>query len=168
MVHIVMRYRMRLPFSVLGVSSIPVEQVCSRRMWNGADGGRFGDGDRDGNGEEDEIVYIGKNSTRYHRLRTCHYLYNDLKAVDLGAVGELRNEAGGRYSSCGTCGGGSGGTGSGGTGSGSMGSSGTVYVMPYGSSYHVSKSCRSIIAYVQAVPLTQVEYLGECSYCRGK
>ena len=47
MVHIVMRYRMRLPFSVLGVSSIPVEQVCSRRMWNGADGGRFGDGDRD-------------------------------------------------------------------------------------------------------------------------
>lgn len=60
MVHIVMRYRMRLPFSVLGVSSIPVEQVCSRRMWNGADGGRFGDGDRDGNGEEDEIVYIGK------------------------------------------------------------------------------------------------------------
>ena len=67
MVHIVMRYRMRIPFSVLGVSSIPVEQVCSRRMWNGADGGRFGDGDRDGNGEEDEIVYIGKNSTRYHR-----------------------------------------------------------------------------------------------------
>ena len=87
MVHIVMRYRMRLPFSVLGVSSIPVEQVCSRRMWNGADGGRFGDGDRDGDGEEDEIVYIGKNSTRYHRLRTCHYLYNDLKAVDSGAVG---------------------------------------------------------------------------------
>ena len=37
-----------------------MEQVCSRRMWNGADGGRFGDGDRDGNGEEDEIVYIGK------------------------------------------------------------------------------------------------------------
>lgn len=173
MVHIVMRYRMRLPFSVLGVSSIPVEQVCSRRMWNGADGERFGDGDRDGNGEEDEIVYIGKNSTRYHRLRTCHYLYNDLKAVDSGAVGELRNESGGRYSPCGTCGGGfggtgSGGTGSGGTGSGSMGSSGTVYVMPYGSSYHVSKSCRSIIAYVQAVPLPQVEYLGECSYCRGK
>ena len=43
-----------------------------------------------GDGEEDEIVYIGKNSTRYHRLRTCHYLYNDLKAVDSGAVGELR------------------------------------------------------------------------------
>ena len=48
MVHIVMRYRLRLPFSVLGINSIPVEQVCSRRMWNGADGGRFGDGGRDG------------------------------------------------------------------------------------------------------------------------
>lgn len=153
MVRIVMRYRMRIPFSVLGINSIPVEQVCSRRMWNGADGGRLGDGGRDGNGEEDETVYIGKNSTRYHRLRTCHYLYNDLRAVDFGAVGELRNESGGRYSPCGTCG---------------AGSSGTVYVMPYGSSYHLSKSCRSIIAYVQAVPLSQVEYLGECSYCRGK
>lgn len=60
MVHIVMRYRLRLPFSVLGINSIPVEQVCSRRMWNGADGGRFGDGGRDGDGEEDETVYIGK------------------------------------------------------------------------------------------------------------
>ena len=173
MVHIVMRYRMRLPFSVLGINSIPVEQVCSRRMWNGADGGRFGDGGRDGDGEEDETVYIGKNSTRYHRLRTCHYLYNDLKAVDFGTVGELRNESGRRYSPCGTCGAGSGstgkgGTGNGGTGSGSMGSAGTVYVMPYGTSYHLSKSCRSIIAYVQAVPLSQVEYFGECSYCRGK
>jgi len=168
MVHIVMRYRMRLPFSVLGINSIPVEQVCSRRMWNGADGGRFGDGGRDGDGEEDETVYIGKNSTRYHRLRTCHYLYNDLKAVDFGTVGELRNESGRRYSPCGTCGAGSGSTGKGGTGSGSMGSAGTVYVMPYGTSYHLSKSCRSIIAYVQAVPLSQVEYFGECSYCIGK
>ena len=126
MVHIVMRYRLRLPFSVLGINSIPVEQVCSRRMWNGADGGRF------------------------------------------GTVGELRNESGRRYSPCGTCDAGSGSTGNGGTGSGSMGSAGTVYVMPYGTSYHLSKSCRSIIAYVQAVPLSQVEYFGECSYCRGK
>ena len=102
------------------------------------------------------------------RLRTCHYLYNDLKAVDFGTVGELRNESGRRYSPCGTCGAGSGSTGKGGTGSGSMGSAGTVYVMPYGTSYHLSKSCRSIIAYVQAVPLSQVEYFGECSYCIGK
>lgn len=153
MVHIVMNYRMRLPFSVLGINSIPVKQVCSRRMWNGSDGGRFGDGDGNGGEEEDETVYIGKNSTRYHRLRTCHYLYNNLKAVDVRGVWELRNESGGRYSPCRTCG---------------SGSSGTVYVMPYGTSYHMSKSCRSIIAYVQAVPLPQVEYLGECSYCRGK
>nr|WP_304059712.1 hypothetical protein [Enterocloster clostridioformis] len=114
----------------------------------------------------DEMVHI---VMRY----SCHYLYNDLKAVDFGVVGELRNESGGRYSPCGTCGAGNGGTGSGSTGSGSTGSSGmgsgsTVYVMPYGTSFHLSKSCRSIIAYVQAVPLSQVEYLGECSYCIGK
>ena len=42
MVHIMMKYRMKLPFSVLGLDSVPVQHVCSRRMWNGADGGRPG------------------------------------------------------------------------------------------------------------------------------
>lgn len=153
MVHMVMKYRMRLPFSVLGVKSIPVEQVCSRRMWTGAEGDRYGDGKGSGAGEEEEIVFIGKNSTRYHRLRTCHYLYNDLQAVPAAEVSAMRNQSGSRYSPCKTCG---------------AGSSGTVYIMPYGTSYHRSRTCSSIIAYVQAVPLKQVEYLGECSYCKGR
>ena len=43
MVHIIdERYRMRLPLPVLGVQQHPVEQVCSRRMWNGADGDVLG------------------------------------------------------------------------------------------------------------------------------
>lgn len=44
MVLIVMKYRMKLPFSILGLSSVPVQHVCSRRMWNGADGGGLGRG----------------------------------------------------------------------------------------------------------------------------
>lgn len=153
MVRIVMEYRMRLPFSVLGLESVPVRQVCSRRMWNGADGGRCGQNGTSGEVEE-ETVYIGKHSTRYHRQRTCHYLYNDLKAVPSGDVDSLRNLSGARYGPCKTCKAGPG--------------SGTVYIMPYGTSYHASKTCASIMAYVQAVPLSQVVHLGECSYCGGK
>lgn len=153
MVHIVMDYRMRLPFSVFGLESVPVRQVCSRRMWNGADGNRHleGNGAEDG---RDEIVYIGKSPTRYHRQRTCHYLYNDLKPVPAGQVDSLRNQSGARYMPCRTCGSGAG--------------SGTVYIMPYGTSYHSTQTCTSIIAYVQSVPLSQVEYLGACSYCGGE
>ena len=153
MVHIMMKYRMKLPFSVLGLDSVPVQHVCSRRMWNGADGGRNKDGGMSG-GQEDETVYIGKNSTRFHRRRTCHYLYNDLKAVAAGEVDSLRNQSGARYAPCKTC------------KTGSEG--GMVYVMPYGTSYHLSKTCASIIAYVQAVPLSQAEHLGACSYCGGE
>lgn len=153
MVRIVMKYRMRLPFSVLGVNSIPVEQVCCRRMWTGADGGRYGNNSENNINKEEETVFIGKNSTRYHRLRTCHYLYNDLKAVSTEEVGNLRNQSGGRYAPCKNCGGGSG---------------GVVYIMSYGKSYHRSRTCSSIIAYVQEVPLSQAEYLGECSYCGGR
>ena len=155
MVLIVMKYRMKLPFSILGLSSVPVQHVCSRRMWNGADGGRFGQGETSDSTKE-ELVYIGKNPTRYHRQRTCHYLYNDLKAVSAGEVESMRNQSGGKYVPCKTCG----------TGNGN--GTGTVYIMPYGGSYHTVKTCPSIIAYVQAVALSQVEYLGECSYCGGK
>lgn len=153
MVYIVMNYRMRLPFSVLGLESIPVRQVCSRRMWNGSDGNRHtqGNGAEDG---RDEIVYVGKNPTRYHRQRTCHYLYNDLRPVPAGQVEGLRNQSGSRYTPCRTCGSGTG--------------SGTVYIMPYGTSYHSTQTCASIIAYVRSVPLSQVEYLGACSYCGGE
>lgn len=153
MVHIVMKYRMRLPFTVLGVRSIPVEQVCSRRMWTGAQGGRYDGNGTDDKIEEEEVVFIGKNSTRYHRLRTCHYLYNDLREVSVTEADAMRNQSGSRYTPCHICG---------------FGKGSTVYIMPYGTSYHRSRTCSSIIAYVQAVPLSQVEHLGECSYCKGR
>lgn len=153
MVYISLKYRMRLPFTVLGLRSIPVQQICSRRMWTGADGNRFETGGEAGDDGE-EIVYIGKNPTRYHRQRTCHYLYNNLEAISPGQIDSLRNQSGARYQPCKSC--------------GASPGAATVYVMPWGTSYHTAATCKAIIAYVQAVPLSQVEHLGECSYCKGR
>lgn len=154
MVHIEMSYKMKLPFPVFGLKNISVKQVCSRRMWIGSEGGRCGGRQGDEGSQNEEIVYIGKNSARYHRQRTCHYLYNDLETVEADSVKEMRNWMGGRYSPCKRC------------GSGSSGK--TVYVMPCGNSYHTRKDCSAIIAYVQAVPLSEAEHLGSCSYCGGE
>lgn len=143
-------YKMRLPFSVFGLDSIPMEQVCRRRIWSGRDGGVTGS-DNSWGSEEQEMVYIGKSSVRYHRDRTCHYIFNDLKAVGAGQIGEIRNQDGSRYQPCRTCRPG--------------GKEGVYYVMPYGTSYHTSGSCRAIMSYVQTVPLEEVRYLGACSYC---
>ena len=67
----------------------------SRGNRGGADGG--------GTPEEEEMVYVGRDSTRYHRKRDCHYLYNDLKQVGAGEIEDLRNQDGKRYHPCSSC-----------------------------------------------------------------
>lgn len=147
-IDLIVDYAIRLPFPVFFLDEIPQQARCIRRAWTGKDGlGAEGSGRGD---EENEIVYMGKDGSRYHRSRTCHYLYNDLRAVSAAEVKDLRSQSGNRYRPCAVCG----------------GLGGTVaYVMPSGESYHFRKDCSSIAAYVRAVPLKSVEHLGACSYC---
>ena len=147
-IDLIVDYAIRLPFPVFFLDEIPQQARCIGRAWTGKDGqGAEGRGRGD---EENEIVYMGKDGSRYHRSRTCHYLYNDLRAVSAAEVKDLRSQSGNRYRPCAVCGG------LGGT---------VVYVMPSGESYHFRKDCSSIAAYVRAVPLKSVEHLGACSYC---
>ncbi|MGL5435904.1 MAG: hypothetical protein ACRDBO_10970 [Lachnospiraceae bacterium] len=150
---LILDYKVQLPFPVLCLSAVERSARCSRRAWIGLAGKKDEDdflSDRD----QEEMVYIGKNSSRYHKSSSCHYLSNDLSAVSYDAVGDLRNSGGGKYHPCSVCGKGA--------ASGSV-----VYIMPSGSSFHTSKSCTAIIAYVQMVPLSEVSHLGPCSYCSG-
>ena len=95
-VDLVMDYEIRLPFSVFGLNSVKQTK------------------------EKDVVVYVGKNSSRYHLSRTCHYLHNDLTAVAFEEVEYRRNEGGSRYGPCARCGG----------AAGAM-----VYIMPSGRHY---------------------------------
>ena len=149
MIRLVLDYEIRLPFPVLGLPALQRTTACSRRAWVGLPGKTY---DEDGNrtDDPDEIVYIGKNSTRYHRSRECHYLSNKLKSVALASIEGERNQSGARYSPCAVCGSQAG---------------AYVYIMPSGTSYHSSAVCRAILAYVKAVRLSEVEHLGACSYC---
>lgn len=147
-IDLIVDYAIRLPFPVFFLDEIPQQARCIRRAWTGKDGlGAEGRGRGD---EENEIVYMGKDGSRYHRSRTCHYLYNDLRAVPAAEVKDLRSQSGNRYRPCAVCGG--------------LGGP-VAYVMPSGESYHFRKDCSSIAAYVRAVPLKSVEHLGACSYC---
>lgn len=150
MIDFVMGYEVRLPFPVLGIPALKRTIRCRRRAWIGKEGkvysGTGGKQEQDG----DTIVYIGKNSTRYHKSRSCHYLANDLSGVSLAQVRDLRNNRGGKYYPCAVCG---------------KNAGGTVYIMPSGSSYHSTKNCTAIVAYARAVKLSEAEHLGACSYC---
>lgn len=146
-IDLILDYRVRIPFSVFGLKSIPMTARCCRRAWIGQEGGNNGK-----NGPEDELVYIGKASTRYHLQRTCHYLYNDIEQISFKEIEHARNLNGGKYKPCSRCG-------------GFAEENGSVYIMPSGERYHSDRNCSSIMAYVEAVPLSQVRHLGPCSYC---
>ena len=99
------------------------------------------------------MVYIGKSSTRYHLQSTCHYLFHNLTQIHSDDLVSIRNQDGKKYKPCSAC--------------KSSENAGPYYGLPYGTSYHIREDCRSLTAYVQEVPLRQVEYLGPCSYCAG-
>jgi hypothetical protein len=149
MILIKLTYSYKLPFALFNLGEIKQQVLSSRRAWIGSEGDKS-DSENAENDTEDEVVYVGKTSTRYHRSRKCHYLYNDLKTVSKSEIANLRNASGGRYKPCARCGAAAG---------------NTVYILPSGSSYHSTKNCTAINAYVRTVKKSEVEQLGECSYC---
>ncbi|MEG1900901.1 MAG: hypothetical protein RR225_00820 [Clostridium sp.] len=146
-------YRLKLPFSIFNLKSVPAISVGFRRGWIGSDGNRK---ELSGSEEkEDEMmVYVGNRMGRYHRSKDCHYISNDIRTVDFEAIEAYKSSSGIHYKPCSVC--------------GKRENIGTnVYVMPNGEYYHSRKDCTSLSYYVREVPLSEVEYLGECSYCGG-
>ena len=146
-IDLIMNYQVKLPFSVFGLKSVPMTARSTRRAWIGKEGGKGEQGM-----ESEEIVYVGKGSTRYHMVRTCHYLYNDLKSVSRDEVVNMRNLSGSTYKPCSRC-------------QPKKEGDGPVYIMPSGEKYHTDQNCSSIISYASAVSLETVRHLGACSYC---
>lgn len=153
-----LEYEVSFSVPIFHMSPVRLSSVASRRAWVGAEGGRgraqysgqqAEDGwDRDSEGNI--IVYIGKNGTRYHRNKNCHYINNQLKAVDGTSVDELRSSSGAKYRPCASC---------------RPKKTGTVYIFEEGRSYHAKTDCKSIISYAKAVKLEDVKGLGPCTYC---
>lgn len=146
-IDLIMNYRVKLPFSVFGLKSVPMTARSTRRAWIGREG-------REGAKalESEEIVYTGKGSTRYHKSRTCHYLYNDIKQVTRNEAEHMGNLYGSHYKPCSRC-------------QPSKEGNSPVYIMPSGEKFHGDKNCSSIISYASAVSIESVRHLGACSYC---
>lgn len=157
MIQMELRYNVRFPIPVFQMKPVSLSSVVSRRAWVGAKGGRgryqYGqqaaDGwDRDAEGKI--IVYVGKNGTRYHKERNCHYIYNKLQAVSGSKIDSMHNSSGARYQPCISC---------------KPSKKGMVYIFEEGKSYHAGADCKAIGSYAKAVRLEEAENLGPCSYC---
>lgn len=146
-------YGMKLPFSIFTLDSVPALSRSLRRGWIGSEGGRRGG--QEGTGEDEIMVYVGKTMSKYHWFSDCHYISNDISSISIDAAGEKLSSGGARYKPCSVCG-------------KNIPPGATVYILPNGKYYHSDQNCSSLAFYVRKVPLTEVEYLGECSYCRRK
>ena len=85
--HVVLcaEFKYVMPFSMLHLKSIPMTARSVRRVWIGVEGGLDHGADL-GENEEDQTVYIGKTSERYHWFRDCHYpvSYTHLESQNVG------------------------------------------------------------------------------------
>lgn len=151
MIDLWVEYRLKLPFSIFQLESIPAEGRSLRRGWIGSKGGRLELKNAE-NEEKERTVYVGKNRGRFHWSKSCHYISNDIHSVSSGDLGNKTNSSGNKYKPCSICGRGT--------------DLEIAYILPNGRYYHSRKDCSSISYYVRETILSEVEYLGECSYCK--
>lgn len=143
-------YRYRIPFGIFPNLSVPFSARSRHRGWIGAEPKRDKTGE---DSEEDRIVYVGRDSTRYHLSPRCHYLNHELKPVSRNELETARSGSGSPYRPCDIC--------------GKKSSSGTVYILLNGEKYHTDPDCSSLRSYIREVWLSEVRELGACSYCGG-
>ncbi len=156
MIRLYLDYEIKAPVNFLGLNRIKMSSIVNRRAYIGSEGGRgrerYSSSGLEEQDKEDRIVYVGKNRSRYHLDRKCHYISNDIRAADVKELEVMKNKDGKYYKPCLAC---------------RPDKEGIVYYFENGISYHKNKDCRSLNSYVEAVPLSEVIYLGACSYCGG-
>lgn len=140
-------YRVK-PFSeVMGFKGFSMTQRYYGKAWTGYDVTQYVSDTK----QEDPMVFITETGTVYHLDRNCAYLNPSVESVPAITVDGRRNQSGGKYYPCETCGAGTG--------------VGQVYVTKQGSSYHSRIGCSALKRTIYTVPLSQVGGRGRCSKC---
>lgn len=102
--------------------------------------------------EEEEIVYITENGTRYHTDTGCVSLHISVQTVHSSQLSTMRNQNGGRYYPCERC---------------HPSKSGVFFITRDGDRFHRGADCSSLKRTVRAVTLEEAVQMGRnaCSKC---
>lgn len=136
------------PWSSL--AAFPSFRMANRyytHIWNGYELS----GETEGKEEEARTVYVTAGGTVYHLYRDCTHLQLSVRPVPAGAIGEYRNENGGKYRTCDKCG---------------TGSEGTVlYITAEGDCFHRDRDCSGLKRTVYTMKLADAAELRLCDRC---
>lgn len=153
MVRFGVSYPEKVPFFEGSGGKVTMHAGARRRPWTGNDGKlRVSRAGAEGNSVDSDTVYVGANMGRYHRYRDCHYISNEYRTLSAADIKNERNQEGRRYRSCRRC-------------VREDHLPAELYVTAGGECYHADKNCSAMASYVREVPLSEVEWLGACSYC---
>lgn len=144
-IELVVQYQLNIPILMFRIPAISCEERLRVKGWTGyVSGGN--------SSSREEIVYITDYGLVYHKDMYCTYLELSIRAVKAEEIEKLRNQSGGRYYACESCG-------------QDNGDAKTLYVTDYGERYHTSLECSKVKRNIYAVPLDEVYGLGGCSKC---
>lgn len=140
-----------LPYEFWGLGSFRILDRARVHAFTGYDNTR--NTSFDNKNIDEEIVYITKNGTVYHKDQYCSHLKVIIEKVSESQVESCRNDSGGKYYRCEYCGG--------------KKAGGIYYLTKYGDRFHSSIDCGALKRDVKAVPISKVEGRRACLTCGG-
>ena len=138
----------KLAYDFLGIGSFRIIDRARVHAFTGYDNAKL-----DGIDSSEEIVYITREGTVYHRDRSCRHLKITIETISRSSVSSKRNQDGGKYYPCEYC--------------KSKQGKGPVYITTYGDRYHNSVQCSALKRDIQAVPISKVSGKPPCKTCGG-
>lgn len=128
--------RIEAPFSVAAFGTASIANGCVMHKWIGYD---LTQGGSDGEAGREEMVYVTKSGSAYHRERSCVYLNPSVKLMGISQAQASVNRNGVRYTACELCG----------------GRAEVVYVTEDGVRYHSTINCSGLRRTIDYVTLQE-------------
>lgn len=144
MIDLVVTYRLKFSFPLLGEIQLPQVQRCRVRGWIG---------NKDGETEQEGVVYITESGTVYHLTKNCSHLNLTIQELSANALAKARNGSGGKYKPCERC--------------GKEPFQGKYYITKEGDRFHTKRSCSGLKRVILTIPLSQVGARFLCKRCGG-
>lgn len=139
------RYQVEIPIPMFYIAPITCEETLRVKGWTGYVSAI---GDEEGQ----DIVYVTDTGIVYHRDAECTYLDMSIRSVHVDSINELRNQSGGKYYACESCG-------------LKETNQNIRYITDYGTRYHTSLECKKIKRNIYAISIKEAYGLGGCSKC---
>lgn len=150
-IDLVADYRVKPLLPLFGLEGFSMQSRYYGHAWTGYEVSDDNPDNEEENNEE--IVFITRTGSVYHRNRSCTYLKPQIYQVSAASLDRLRSSDGAKYYACENC---------------RPSRTGTVVVAKYGNRYHRSSSCTSIHRDITEVKLSQVQdTMRPCSKCGG-